>query len=53
MAARLAALETADGICLGAETCRRLGPDFELEDLGEHRLKNVEEPVRVFRLLGT
>ena len=41
VAARLAALETADGICLGAETCRRPGPDFELEDLGDHRLKNV------------
>jgi class 3 adenylate cyclase len=51
VAARLAALGDADAIMLGPETRSRLGGEFDLEDLGEQRLRNVEQPVRVFRLL--
>ena len=50
VAARLAALAEGDAILIGAETQRRLDGGFDLEDLGEQPLKNVEEPVRVFRL---
>ncbi|HSE95488.1 MAG TPA: adenylate/guanylate cyclase domain-containing protein, partial [Methylomirabilota bacterium] len=50
VAARLAALETTDGIVVGAETRRRLGDEFAFEALGEQRLRNVEQPVAVFRL---
>jgi len=34
----------------GPETARRIVGWFDLEDLGDRELKNVEEPVRVFRL---
>jgi class 3 adenylate cyclase len=51
LAARLAALDAGGDILVGPETRGRLDPEFLLEDLGERRLKNVEEPVRVYRLL--
>jgi class 3 adenylate cyclase len=50
VAARLAALGEGDSIIIGAETAKRLSGWLELEDLGARELKNVEEPVRVFRL---
>lgn len=50
LAARLAALGEANGIIVGPVTRSRLEGDFEFEDLGERRLRNVEQPVRVFRL---
>jgi len=50
LAARLASLGAGDTVFIGAETRRRLADDLPLQDLGEHRLKNVEEPVRVFAL---
>ena len=50
VAARLAALGGGDAIYVGPETRRRLDGALVLDDLGEHRLKNVEEPVRVFCL---
>jgi class 3 adenylate cyclase len=37
-------------VLIGPETRRRLGDDLPVLDLGEHRLKNVEEPVPVFGL---
>jgi class 3 adenylate cyclase len=48
IAARLAGLGPADTVLIGPETCRRLDADFRPRDLGEHQLKNVDEPVRVF-----
>jgi class 3 adenylate cyclase len=51
LAARLAAIDGNDAIHIGPETRRRLGDGIIAEDLGEHRLKNVEEPVRVFRIV--
>ena len=50
VAARLASLAQGDEILVGAETRERLGAEFPLEDLGERPLRNVEVPVRVFRL---
>jgi class 3 adenylate cyclase len=50
VAARLAALGAGDSVFIGPETARRLSGWLDLEDLGERLLKNVEEPVRVFRL---
>jgi class 3 adenylate cyclase len=50
VAARLAALGEGDAVMLGWQTRRRLGPEFAAEDLGEAELKNIDEPVRVFRL---
>jgi class 3 adenylate cyclase len=37
-------------VFLGPETARRLSGSLDLEDMGERTLKNVEEPVHVFRL---
>ena len=51
LAARLAGVGEDDAVHIGPETRRRLGSGFVLEDVGEQRLKNVEEPVRVFRVV--
>jgi len=50
IAARLAALADGGAVVVSEETCRRLGEEFQLEDLGAQRLKNVSEPVRVYRV---
>jgi len=50
IAARLAALGLADTVLIGPETRRRLDDNFHPRDLGEHHLKNVDAPVRVFGL---
>ena len=52
VAARLAALAEGDAILLGATTAERLSPSLPLEDLGEISLRNVEAPVRSYRLLA-
>ena len=36
--------------CWAGRRGRRLGPEFAPEDLGETELRNIDEPVRVFRL---
>jgi len=51
VAARLAGVGEDDAVHVGPEMRRRLGDGFVVEDVGEHRLKNVEEPVRIFRVL--
>ena len=50
VAARLAALADGDGILVGAATAERLPPELPLEDLGDLSLRNVEAPVRTYRL---
>ncbi len=50
VAARLASAAAGDSVLVGPETRRRLGDAFPFEDLGDRRLRNVEEPVRVFRV---
>jgi len=49
IASRLAALAEGGSIVLSEETRRRLGDGFTLEELGPQMLKNVLEPVRVYR----
>jgi class 3 adenylate cyclase len=50
LAARLAALGTGDSVIVGPATSARLDGEFPFEELGEQAVKNVEQPVRVFRL---
>jgi class 3 adenylate cyclase len=51
LAARIAALAKGGQIMVGPETAERIKGHYVLEDTGEHRLKNVSEPVRIFRLV--
>ena len=51
LAARIAALTKGGEIMVGPQTADRIKDYYVLEDAGEHRLKNVAEPVRVFRLV--
>jgi class 3 adenylate cyclase len=52
VAARLEALAEAGGICVtrGVRDHVRDRVDYEFEDLGEHSVKNIARPVRVFRV---
>jgi class 3 adenylate cyclase len=50
VAARLAAMTEGDEILVGAGTRERLDAEFSFATLGERTLRNVEAPVRVFRL---
>ncbi|MEE8505368.1 MAG: adenylate/guanylate cyclase domain-containing protein, partial [Kiloniellales bacterium] len=54
IAARLEGQAEPGGICLSGDAYRqakgKVGVGFE--DLGEHELKNVAEPVRVYRIAG-
>jgi class 3 adenylate cyclase len=50
VAARLAALAEGDAALLGATTAERLPSDLPLEDLGDLSLRNVDAPVRTYRL---
>ena len=51
LAARIAAIAKGGEIMLGPETAERIRGHHVLEEKGDHRLKNVSEPVRVFRLV--
>jgi len=52
VAARLESLAEPDGICVSGDVVRyakgKVEADFE--DMGEHELRNVAEPVRVYRI---
>jgi class 3 adenylate cyclase len=50
IAARLAAVAQGGEIVVSEATLARLGGDVHAEDLGERALKNVERPMRVYRL---
>ena len=50
LAARIAGASRANEILIGPETASRVRGHYLLEDVGEHRMKNVSLPVRVFRL---
>jgi class 3 adenylate cyclase len=52
LAARVAALVPSGEIYIGQETAERARSYFHLEPLGEHRVKNVDEPIAVFKVLG-
>lgn len=51
LAARIAALAANGEILLGPETVKRLQGGFMMHPFGEHRLKNISEPVAVYRLV--
>jgi len=51
IAARLAAVAESGDIVISEATRARLGREVEAEDLGVRPLKNVDAPVRLFRLL--
>ena len=52
LAARVQGLAGPDEVVIAAATRRLLGAGFDLEDLGEHVLKGIVEPVRAFRVLA-
>jgi len=54
IAARLEGLAEPGGICLSSDAFRQVRGkiEAEFEDLGELDLKNVAEPVRVYRIAG-
>ncbi len=51
LAARIAGLTRGGEVKIGPETAERVKQHYVLEDTGEHHLKNVAAPVRVFRLV--
>ena len=52
VAARLEALATPGGICISGRVHEDVQGKLSLafEDMGEHRLKNIARPVRVYRI---
>src|SRR5439155_15644493 len=48
--ARIAAAGHGRQVLVSGETVRLLGEFAELTDLGEHRLKDFDEPVHIFQL---
>jgi adenylate cyclase len=54
IAARLEGLAEPGGICLSGDAYRQVRGkiEVEFEDLGERDLKNVAEPVRIYRIAG-
>ena len=51
LAARIAGLTRGGEVKVGPETAARIKGAYVLEDGGEHQLKNVSAPVRVYRLV--
>ncbi len=49
-AARIAAAGHGGQVVVSETTCALLDGEFELRDLGEHRLKDIAGPVRLFQL---
>ena len=52
IAARLAALSHDGALVISEETRRRIGDEFQAEDMGPQSLKNVATPMRTFRIFG-
>lgn len=52
VAARFATLSEGGAVIISAETRRRIGDDFALDDLGPQALKNVPDPVRAYHVLA-
>jgi class 3 adenylate cyclase len=52
LAARLAAVAREGQVLAGPETVQRLGSHYRLEKLGLEHLKNVSEPIELYRILG-
>ena len=54
IAARVEAMASAGGICISGRVYDQIANKLELEyeNLGEHQVKNIRTPVRVYRLLS-
>ena len=52
IAARVRELARDGNILMSADSAARVSDDFVLEDIGEHSLKNVMRPVRIYRLIN-
>jgi len=52
LAARLAAVAPEGEIVVGGETANRVRSTFVIEELGLRALKNITEPVMVYRVVG-
>src|SRR5207249_6498681 len=52
LAARLQSLAAPDTVVISATTYRLVQGYFRCDDLGVHRLKGVETPLRVYRVVG-
>ena len=52
VAARCQAMAGADDIVIGTTTHRLAGGAIDYDDLGEHTLKGIVEPVRLWRVAG-
>lgn len=54
VAARLEGLADPGGICLSSDAYRQAKGKVEVgfEDLGEHQLKNVTEPIQIYRVIA-
>ena len=53
LAARLAATAGVGQLLVGPETARRLGDSYRVQRLGQARLKNLDTPVEIHRVLGS
>ncbi len=51
LAARVAGLTKGSEVKVGPGTAERIMHHYVLQDTGEHQLKNVSQPVRVYRLV--
>jgi class 3 adenylate cyclase/HAMP domain-containing protein len=51
LAARISGLTQGGEVKVGPETAERIKGQYVLEDTGEHTLKNVSRPIRVYRLV--
>jgi TolB-like protein/class 3 adenylate cyclase len=54
IAARMESLSEGGGICISGTAFEHVENklDLEFEDLGEHKVKNITKPVRVYRVLS-
>jgi histidine kinase len=52
VAHRICEVARDGSILVSEESAARLRNDFELEDMGEHKLKNVTNRIRIYRLKG-
>jgi class 3 adenylate cyclase len=52
VAARVRELARNGSILISADAIARVPNDFVLEDFGEHALKNIKNPIHIYRLLG-
>jgi class 3 adenylate cyclase/HAMP domain-containing protein len=51
LAARVSGLTKGGEVMVGPETAERIKEHYVLQDAGEHQLKNVSQPVHVYRLV--